>query len=135
MSSARFLARIPDARVVGRGRLEGWRFACNKRGNDGSAKANIMRAPGHTVWGVVFSMPERDLPRLDRIEGGYERIAVIVERKGRRHDCVTYASTRQIDDEVPFDWYKAHIVSGAKEHDLPDDYLAILSALPQRSSC
>jgi hypothetical protein len=133
MSSERFLARITEARSLGRGRLRGWRFACNKRGHDGSAKANIVRAEGAHVWGVVFSMPRGDLGRLDVIEGGYERIEVDVEHGGGWVTCMTYASTRRLDHTVPFDWYKEHIVRGAEEHELPEEYLAILRGLPHRS--
>ncbi|HHH30497.1 MAG TPA: gamma-glutamylcyclotransferase [Polyangiaceae bacterium] len=78
MARARLLARIPNAAPLGRGRLDGWRFACNKKGHDGSAKANIQPAPADSVWGVVYRMPRNQLPRLDAFEGGYERIRVEV---------------------------------------------------------
>ncbi len=133
MSSARFLARIPAAESVGRGVLSGWRFACNKRGTDGSAKANIVRAEGERVWGVIYRMPELALSRLDRIEGGYERIRVEVRLGDAPLPCVCYASTRHTDHRVPFDWYKEHIIAGAEEFGLPADYVATLRALPQRS--
>jgi gamma-glutamylcyclotransferase len=92
-----------------------------------------MRRPGAFVWGVVFRMPEADLGRLDMIEGGYERTTVEVELDDRALACATYASTLRIDDAVPFDWYKRHIVAGAVEHGLPADYIAFLRLLPQRS--
>lgn len=133
MSSARLLARIPAARSLGRGKLEGWRFVCNKRGNDGSAKANIMRRDGATVWGVVFRVSQAGIERLDEFEGGYERITVTVEMHTTSVSCATYASTLAIDGATPFDWYKRHIVAGAEEHRLPADYLAFLRTLPQRS--
>ncbi len=78
-------------------------------------------------------MPETDLERLDAIEGGYERTSVLVQFREREASCVTYASSRRIDDAVPFDWYKRHILNGALEHALPTDYIAFLRTLPQRS--
>ncbi len=133
MSSARLLARIAEAKSLGRARLDGWRFVCNKRGLDGSAKANIMRRDGANVWGVVFRLPEAALETLDAIEGGYDRTSVHVVHNGERLAVSTYCSTRMIDDSVALDWYKRHILAGAEEHRLPADYIAFLSTLPMRS--
>lgn len=133
MSSSRFLARVPKAESVGRGVLPGWRFTCDKGGFDGSAKANIVEDERAEVWGVVFAMPRADLPRLDRIEGGYERIEVEVSCRRDSLGCFCYASTLRVDGAVPFDWYKGHIVNGAEEFALPEPYLAMLRALPHRS--
>lgn len=132
MSSARFLTRVPLARSVGRARLDGWRFTCDKLGMDGSAKANILRHEGAFVWGVVFIMPAAALPDLDAIEGGYERVTVEVEHERlRKIESICYASKVRAADTVPHAWYKRHIVTGAVEHGLPTDYIAFLRALPQ----
>lgn len=133
MSSVRLRKRLPDAHSRGRGCLPGWRFVCNKSGLDGSAKANLRRDPAGTVWGVVYELPRTDLERLDAIEGGYDRIEVDVLRDdGRPVRCQSYASPRLTADPRPFDWYKALIVVGAKEHGLPTDYVAMLEALDDR---
>jgi AIG2-like family len=137
MERARLLARIPNAASLGRGRLPGWRFACNKRGMDGSAKANIVRVVDAAVWGVVYSMPRNQLPRLDAIEGGYERVRVgVVELANASTEvpCQTYFSGRLHHDDVVFDWYKRHMLSGAHEHDLPAAWVAMLEGLPARSA-
>ncbi|MEQ9323161.1 MAG: gamma-glutamylcyclotransferase family protein [Polyangiaceae bacterium] len=137
MARARLLARIPNAAPLGRGRLDGWRFACNKKGHDGSAKANIHRDPSGAVWGVVYRMPRSQLPRLDAFEGGYERTRVhvveLAHPSGRVH-CETYFSERLLESGSVFDWYKRHMVVGAREHALPDPWVAMLEALPDRPS-
>ena len=38
---------------MGPGKLEGWAFACNKAGMDGSAKANVQPCAGAVVWGFA----------------------------------------------------------------------------------
>jgi hypothetical protein len=134
MSSARLLARVPTAQAIGRAWLRDYRFVCNKTGNDGSAKANIEVKAGATVWGVLFTLPQRELLVLDRIEGGYERREVFVVFEERRVPCFTYASIHKNDGIAPFAWYKRHMVDGAQEFDLPADYIAFLKALPVRSA-
>lgn len=137
MARARLLARIPNAAPLGRGRLEGWRFTCNKKGFDGSAKANIERAPAGAVWGVVYRMPRRQLARLDAFEGGYTRTRVeVVElaHPSGRIQCETYFSERRLERSAVFDWYKRHMVVGAREHALPEAWVAMLQALPDRPS-
>lgn len=134
MSTARLRSRIPLATPLGAGRLPGWRFACDKSGMDGSAKANIRPAEDGEVWGVVYRLPVAALPELDRIEGGYQRRLVeVVDRTGRPLSCHTYFSSRLTDDSTVFDWYKDHILHGANEHDLPPSWRKMLEALPARS--
>jgi hypothetical protein len=135
MSRERLVARIPQAAPVGRARLDGWRFSCNKKGHDGSAKANILRAAEEAVWGVVYRLPHRELPRLDAFEGGYERTTVEVVEVPQSSGivrCETYFSERLLARSEVFDWYKRHMVEGAREHALPSDWVAMLEALPAR---
>ncbi|NIP52149.1 MAG: gamma-glutamylcyclotransferase, partial [Phycisphaerae bacterium] len=40
----------------------------NKRGKDGSAKANIESRQGEMVWGVVYGIAKSDIDRLDKYE-------------------------------------------------------------------
>jgi len=135
MSSARLQARIPRARPIGRGYAEGWRFVCNKTGIDGSAKANMERADGARLWGVVYSVSRADLTRLDAFEGGYERVLLqVVTDDVMALECETYRSTRVTSDPTPFHWYKALMVEGAREFDLPGPYVAMLESLAARGS-
>jgi gamma-glutamylcyclotransferase (GGCT)/AIG2-like uncharacterized protein YtfP len=129
MCSRRFRGRLPRAISLGRARLDGWMFTCNKTSKDGSAKANIVQAEGQVVWGVVFSIFHSDLPRLDRIEGGYRRVEVEVVTADGSLSCQSYASHRVDDELLPRPWYKQHIIDGAEEHGLPQVHIAMLRAL------
>lgn len=131
LSSARLRARIEDVQPVGPALLADHRLALNKRGHDGSAKANLVVHPGESVWGVLYRLPRRHLEALDRFEGGYAREAVRVQpREGGFLEAVTYRSQRLVEGWLPFDWYRAHLVEGAREHGLPAAWIARLEALP-----
>jgi gamma-glutamylcyclotransferase len=131
MSRLRMVSRIAEATSDGRGMLQGWALRMNKRGRDGTAKANIERIDGSTVWGVVYRFPEAHLPRLDRFEGGYERISVtVLDAAERPLRCTCYASDSLLEHGACFDWYKNHMLDGAREHELPADYIAMIAAVP-----
>lgn len=133
MSSPRLLERIPDARPLGAALLPGWRFACDKRGRDGSGKANIRLAPRTAVWGVVFELPPEAWPRLDRFEWGYRREPCRVRHGRRVLEAQMYVAVAPHEQELePFDWYRDHMLHGAREHELPEDVIAALAALPVR---
>jgi len=129
----RLTERIPGASRHGIGSLQDHRLVCDKAGRDGSAKANLRPHAGAVVWGALYTLPSGGLDRLDPFEGGYRRAEVgILIRTGEIVRAVTYLSDRRTDDPTPFDWYRAMILEGARSHDLPEDYLALLEALPFR---
>src|ERR1035437_1226762 len=52
--------------------LQEYSLRFNKRSDDGSGKGNIEREDGGTVWGVLYRIPDADLPVLHAGEGtGY----------------------------------------------------------------
>lgn len=124
--------RVPSAQVVGPARLRGFRLACDKRGADGSGKANLHPHAGSLVWGVVYRLDPADWSALDACETLYQRVAVRVEADGRELAAQSYRSRALTDDPVPFAWYRRLMLEGAREHALPDDYLRTLAALPSR---
>ncbi len=133
MSSRRLRARVPEARAIEPAHLPGRLLALNKRGRDGSAKANLVDAPDARVWGVLYELAVVDWERLDPYEGGYERVRVEVVRAGGGIvEAGAYVSTRITPEPVVYDWYRELLLEGAREHGLPDDYQALLAALPTR---
>lgn len=133
LSSARLRARLEEVEVLGPAVLREHRLALDKRGHDGSAKANVVPHPGEEVWGVVYELAVAHADALDRFEGGYERVGVEVHHAERGPlDVVTYRSELRVEGWLPFAWYRAHLVEGAREHGLPPDWIARLEALPFR---
>ena len=132
LSAARLRGRAPSAVRRGVARAPGFALRLDKRGADGSAKANIHPAAGGVVWGAVYALDPEDWPRLDACERDYARIAIDVwmgEKPMRVH---TYRSDLLIEDAVAFEWYKQLILDGAREHGLPEEWRAVLEALPAR---
>ena len=125
----RLRERIGEFRVYGAACLYGHRLAFNKRGRDGSGKANLMPDPLGLVWGVVYELTPAAWPRLDRFEAGYTRLRIQVEPSpGEGLEAWSYASTR-LCGKPPFAWYREHVVQGARQHGLPDAWVAWLEGV------
>ncbi len=129
MSEKRLQDRVPSAKKVGTGTLKRHQIKFHKVSTDGSAKCDAEQTdnPDHIVHGVVYDIPVADKPLLDRKEGlghGYAEKKVSVElQDGNMIDAFTYYAT-SIDPAVkPFDWYKEHVVRGARENDFPEEYI------------
>ena len=132
MSSARLhkKERAPSAQAIGRGKLIDTRLIFNKVSKDGSTKANIEKMPGNVTWGILYELDEEDLPGLDAIERGYDRIMVDVKvDSGELIKAYTYESTNIIAGCKPFKSYLEIIIRGAKEHNLPKYYINILQTI------
>lgn len=120
MSTARLQERIPGAVPHGAAAIAGHRLVCNKRGKDGSGKANLDPTGGHTAWGVLFEVEAAVWERLDRFEWGYERLVCAVEIGGVTHEAQLYLALSPDSAAIPpFDWYRDHCLRGAIEHKLP----------------
>ncbi len=139
MSTARLQARIPEARVHGTAKLNGYRLAFHKQSNkDGSAKCDAFCTgmPQDLIWGVVYHIPAAAWPILDAIEGtglGYERESLEVDLAGASTLRVhLYVATLINDGLKPMDWYKHHVLQGAREHRLPSDYIDSIAAVAEQ---
>ena len=133
MTTSRLQSRVPSAKALGRARLLGKRLVCDKQSIDESAKANLEPSPGDVVWGVLFQIDLSELGKLDRVEGGYERVEVeVLDEAGEPVTAHTYVARRVTTDPVPYEWYKQLIIAGAREHDLPKDYVAYLDSLASK---
>ncbi|MES2886678.1 MAG: gamma-glutamylcyclotransferase family protein [Pseudomonadota bacterium] len=118
--------------------LEGHRLLFNKRSSTtvGRVFANIVPAPGHTVWGVCYPCSPAMFEALDRhegVQGGhYQRLSVqLWARGGTPVKAVTYVAGPDFVCEArrPEPLYAQLILDGAHHHGLPTDYLAGLAAL------
>jgi gamma-glutamylcyclotransferase (GGCT)/AIG2-like uncharacterized protein YtfP len=132
MSSPRLRERVPRARAHAAARLRGMRLAINKRGKDGSGKANVVVDGRFEVWGVVYEIAPDDWPILDRFEWGYVRRRDEVWIADGRVGVHLYVAHAPLTSEglLPFDWYRDHMTRGAREHGLPETVLDELARLP-----
>ncbi len=149
LCAARLRERAPSALARGAAHAPGFALRLDKRGADGTARANIHPAPGGVVWGAVYALEPGDWARLDACEPDYVRIEIEVmlcasglaarseakpseDRTGERALAQTYRSDRLAAEAVAAGWYKRLIVDGARAHALPADWCAWLDGLPER---
>jgi len=126
----RLKGRVPSARVVTVASLAGHALRFHKRSRlDGSGKADAYETGRATdeVWGVVYEIDPAEKPDLDKAEGlgaGYDEKTVTLESDdGREIVALAYVATDIDPDLVPYGWYKAHVVRGARQHGLPEEYV------------
>ncbi len=112
------------------GKLYNFEFKFNKKGNNGSGKANIIEKERSVVEGVIFEIDEVSLQRLTLIEVGYHKKIVPVLSKNRVLNCVTFvADEDKIDNTLkPKKDYKEKIVLGAKEFGLTQESISFLES-------
>lgn len=126
----RLEARIGSAQLLDTVALPGWTLRFDKRGGDGSAKANLHAAPipGNTAFAAAYAIGPDQLRVLDEFEGcggGYETFAMTVSLRGRPVSAFTYLTPSQwlSTDLLPFDWYVDLIASGARFLSFDEAYI------------
>ena len=134
MLTARLADRVPSTRPIDRAVLPAWELTFGKQGSDGSAKCTVVREEDSAVHGVLFHIDASERHLLDRAEGlgyGYEIEDFTVRLDGNPVDAFAYVATHDYIDTslAPFHWYHALVLEGAREHDLPEDYLEWLESI------
>lgn len=133
------LGRLPPSRI---GRLTGHRIAFNKRGShQGEVYANLVQHDGGEVWGVVYELAPAELQVLDYyegVEGGHyrrHRVDVLTEA-GVAVNAETYFAEKAwlCAEARPSRGYAARILTGAREHALPNEYIRSLEQLTGTSA-
>ena len=86
MLTARLLSRCSGAEKIEPAFLTGYTLCFDKRSRDGSGKCTIRHtgSPSDVVHGVLFTIPQSQVPSLDRAEGegtDYDRVLIQAETK------------------------------------------------------
>jgi len=116
------------------GYIENMKLIMNKKSIDGSAKANIVKTNGETVWGVLYRIDSRFKQSLDRFEGNYQSEILDVNLcESCSVKALTYTSNYTTEDQRAYDDYKEIIIQGALEHNLPEYYVELLKKIPTKS--
>jgi gamma-glutamylcyclotransferase (GGCT)/AIG2-like uncharacterized protein YtfP len=122
--------RCPGSRVLFRARLHAHRldftYYSGSRWKGGTA--DIVPDDAAIVWGVVYAMGDGDFAKLDRWEGGYERVLLRVEDdEGRAHEVTSY-SVRDKGSFAPHEIYLGKILRAAERLGFPGEYVEGLRA-------
>jgi len=135
----RLEARVGPVESLGVVKLPGWSLRFDKRGGDGSAKANLLAAPGSKLFAfaAAYAVTRDQMARLDVFEGcgrGYETLPLSVIQNDRSLHGFTYLAPSQWISSalLPFDWYVELIVSGARYHGLGPSYVETIERQPSR---
>ncbi len=136
MAVERLRARVASAVLLGRAVLIGHALRFDKPGSmDGTAKCDAACTgdPADRVLGALYSVPADELVVLDRFEGrghGYERKTVdVVPENGETVRAEIYVATAAHAHLRPLDWYKEHVLRGARALELPIAYIAAIEAV------
>ncbi len=142
MFSARLQKVVPEATYLGVAKLMGYKLFFHNRGHDDpSGKCNIVpvKDPSCEVFGVVYEISTRDRYLLDKDQSlgcGNQDVTLKVfpvntDETNAFGTCdkgvfaFTYIAHKEniFEDLVPYHWYKEMVLSGAREHHLPSDYI------------
>lgn len=134
MSIKRIRSRISSARVVCSGVLPRHALKFHKQGDDNSGKCDVVEVEDSSeVVGVIYDIHTDDKVILDKIEGvgeGYEQKTVaVMTGVGLPMKAMMYYATRINADLKPYQWYKEHVLRGAREHGLPAEYIEYINSV------
>ena len=123
-------------RCVGAARLPGYRLAFTRRSvKTGTGVADIVRARGERVWGVLYEIRANELAAIDRKEGygrAYTRVVLPVQLQadGSERMAVTYTVLSKASAVVPPSRaYLDQMIKAARERQLPLPYIERLGSV------
>jgi gamma-glutamylcyclotransferase len=131
------IARLcPQHRYLGVACLADHRLAFTRRSvKTGTGVADIIEAPGETVWGVLYKIADDELAAIDRKEGqgwAYTRVILPVRLEADGSECaaVTYTVRAKEPAEIaPSRQYLGQVIAAAHERGLPGPYVERLEAM------
>ena len=97
--------------------------------------ANLVAVDGARTWGVAYLLSNETCAFLDRTEGVdrgfYRRVAIeIIADDGTRLSAFAYQGEARDPRRKPSARYLGLLLAGARQVDLPGDYVAWLEAFP-----
>jgi gamma-glutamylcyclotransferase len=131
------MARLcPRHRYLGPARLDDHRLAFTRRSvKTGTGVADVVPAPGQTVWGALYEIGDDELAAVDKKEGydwAYTRVTLPVRPAGgdRERLAVIYTvAAKQTPEIPPSPDYLDRIIAAARDRGLPEEYITQLSAV------
>ncbi|HEX9854692.1 MAG TPA: gamma-glutamylcyclotransferase [Acidimicrobiia bacterium] len=103
----------------------------------GGGLPTVRAGMGSTVWGAVFSVPDREFGVLDRVEATEQRVCETVEamdRNGKRHKVRVHLHAETGEHYSPSVDYLKLMLEGSKHWGLPFGWVAGLEEHLQNGS-
>lgn len=130
--------RCPSATFVCKASLVQYRLAFTRWSvNRQCGVSDVVPATNSVVWGVIYNVPDNEMPDLDREEGvnsnSYVRRSGTVYKDGDENSPldveIYFAIPQDNPPYLPNQKYKNHIVNGARNWELPAEYIAELKKI------
>jgi len=107
------------------------RLLFHKKSHDDSGKADayFTGQDDDCVWGVVFELDPAEKPALDVAEGlgtDYLEKTVCVAGPSGNVEATMYYAKETHPGLRPYSWYLRFVVDGARQHELPSEYVSSL---------
>jgi len=134
MSIARLKDRVPSATRLGCYSLREHNLRFHKSSKDGSGKCDAYYTGNSDdcVIGALFEIDPNEKSVLDKAESlgcGYEEKTVrILGLNNDEIEAKTYYATKIDKSLKPYSWYLNHVLVGAKETHLPQEYIEKIEA-------
>lgn len=127
--------RIGDFGTLGIACLTRHQLVFHKQGGDQSGKCTVVPHSNHDVWGVIYEINIEQKQKLDYFEGvghGYTAVKYDLQHRGKTLNALLYQAQLDAMDDglLPFEWYKAYVLSGAKYHQLPVEHIKHIERTP-----
>ena len=126
----------PSSTCLGSACLDEHRLAFTRRSvRSGTGVADVLSAPDHQVWGVLYELSNEDFDALDRKEGhGWaytrEQKHVGLVADGSKREALLYTVLVKEPNEVPPSReYLNCLIAAARRHAFPPDYVSKLEAI------
>lgn len=124
----------PGHRCLGAAELRDHRLAFTRRSlRTGTGVADVLAAPGASVWGALYELDTSQLAAIDEKEGAgwaYERRAVRVIAADGELEAFAYSViTPDAEHVQPSREYVQALLDGARERGLPEGYVDALAAV------
>ena len=129
MSISRIRERVPSAEALGCHALKQHDLRFHKSSIDGSAKCDVFYTGDDKdiVFGALFEISPSEEASLDEAEGlsyGYDKKSVaVLATDGSSLEATTYIAIKIDEHLKPYSWYVKHVLVGASETPLPDEYI------------
>ena len=135
MSKVRLEKRLGPFERLGAAYVTGYALRFHKKSRkDGSGKCDAFYTgtPGDRLWGALDRLTDAQIAKLDKIEGrGYRRdLATVMFGDEPLQAALYLARPEAIDADVrPLQCYKDFVLVGARELNLPADYIRAVEAV------
>ncbi len=132
MSLTRLQQRVPSAKRLDTVTLQNHQLRFHMSSHDGSGKCNAYQTnnENHKVIGALFEIDINEKDVLDRAESlgvGYgEKFVSVQSESGEVFEALTYYALKLDHTLKPYSWYLNHVIVGARETQLPTEYLRII---------